>query len=73
MKSNFNEHCAKNWLPLTAGGMVSAYGNYTDITRDDGSKQWAFKGKPLYYWSKDKAPIDMTGDGFNKAWTIVRP
>lgn len=28
------------------------------MTRDDGKKQWAFKGKPLYYWIKDQKPGD---------------
>ncbi len=72
-KSTCNDQCAKNWPPLNAVGMDSANGNYTIITRDDGSKQWAFKGKPLYFWSKDKVPGDITGDGFNKVWTIARP
>lgn len=72
-KSTCNDQCAKNWPPLSAGSMDSANGGYTVITRDDGSKQWTFKGKPLYYWSKDKVPGDMTGDGFNKVWTTARP
>ena len=33
-----------------------ATGDYTVITRDDGKKQWAFKGKPLYFWAKDTKP-----------------
>ncbi|MGH8849358.1 MAG: COG4315 family predicted lipoprotein, partial [Casimicrobiaceae bacterium] len=40
--------------------------------RDDGSKQWAYDGKPLYHWSKDKKPGDMTGDGFNGVWHAVK-
>ena len=42
------------------------------ITRDDGSKQWVYKGKQLYVWSKDQKPGDMTGDGFNGIWHIVK-
>jgi len=38
-------------------------GNYSIITRDDGSKQWAYKGRPLYNWKNDKKPGDITGDG----------
>ena len=33
------------------------------VTRDDGKKQWAMKGKPLYYWSKDAKAGDKTGEG----------
>ncbi len=50
-----------------------ASGDYTIITRDDGGKQWAYKGKPLYLWVKDAKPGDKTGDGFNNAWRVARP
>jgi len=49
-------------------------GDYTIITRDDASKQWAYKGRPLYTWKDDKKPGDITGDGFlNGAWHIAQP
>jgi len=42
--------------------------------RDDGSKQWAYKGRPLYHWVKDAKPGDMTGDGFlNNSWHVAKP
>lgn len=72
-KSVCNGPCATNWPPLTASATDNAYGDYSIITRDDGSKQWAFKGKPLYYWAKDMKPGDRTGDGFNKVWQLARP
>lgn len=43
------------------------------IKRDDGVPQWAYKGRPLYTWSKDAKPGDRTGDGFNNAWRLARP
>ena len=46
---------------------------WTVITRDDGSKQWAYQGKPLYTWLKDTKPGDRTGDGVNNAWRVARP
>ena len=46
---------------------------YTVITRDDSSKQWAYKGKPLYTSIKDKNPGDATGDGVNNAWHVANP
>ena len=72
-KSVCNGPCAANWPPLMAGDMDQASGDYSIITRDDGKKQWAFKGKPLYYWVKDSKPGDRTGDGFNKVWQLARP
>ena len=70
-KSVCNGPCAVNWPPLMASETASAAGDYTIITRDDGKKQWAMKGKPLYYWVKDQKPGDKTGDNFNKVWHVA--
>ena len=73
-KSACNGPCATNWPPLMATADAKASGDWTVITRDDGAKQWAYKGKPLYAWSKDMKPGDTTGDGFlNGAWHIAMP
>jgi predicted lipoprotein with Yx(FWY)xxD motif len=47
-------------------------GDYSIVTRDDGKKQWALKGKPLYFWIKDQKPGDKTGDGVNNAWRTAK-
>ena len=72
-KSACNGKCAEAWPPLMAMGDAHAMGKWTIVTRDDGSKQWAYNGKPLYTWVKDKKPGDTTGDGFNKVWSIAKP
>jgi predicted lipoprotein with Yx(FWY)xxD motif len=72
-KSVCNGPCANNWPPLmAAAGAPMMSGDYSVITRDDGGKQWAMKGKPLYYWVKDTKPGDKTGDGFNGVWHVVK-
>lgn len=71
-KSVCNGPCTTIWPPFLAGSGETG-GDWTVIVRDDGSKQWAFLGKPLYLWSKDQKPGDMTGDGFNNAWRAVKP
>ena len=71
-KSVCNGPCAKNWPPLAANGDDKPGGDWSVISRDDGSKQWAYKGKPVYRWSKDQKPGDKTGDGFINAWHVVR-
>jgi predicted lipoprotein with Yx(FWY)xxD motif len=70
-KSACAGQCATNWPPLAATG--AATGDYSVVTRDDGSKQLAYKGKPLYFWSKDAKPGDKTGDGVINAWHVARP
>ena len=72
-KSTCNGPCAANWPPLMATADAKASGDWSVITRDDGSKQWAYKGKPVYLWIKDQKPGDRTGDGFNNAWRLARP
>jgi len=72
-KSVCNDKCAANWPPLKASADAKPEGDYTVVTRDDGSKQWAYKGRPLYYWVKDKAPGDRTGDGVIGAWHVAQP
>jgi len=73
-KSACNGPCATNWPVLKAEASDQASDNYTIITRDDGGKQWAYKGKPLYTFAKDQKAGDITGDGFlNGAWHLLQP
>lgn len=72
-KSQCNGPCAANWPPLMAAASDKAAGDYTLVTRDDGKTQWAYKGKPLYFWAKDQKPGDKTGDGFNNVWHAAKP
>ena len=72
-KSTCNGQCATNWPPFAAASTDQEGGDWSIVARDDGSKQWAWLGMPLYLWSKDQKPGDTTGDGFNKVWHAVRP
>jgi predicted lipoprotein with Yx(FWY)xxD motif len=73
-KSACNGPCATNWPPLMAPATATSSGDWTVVTRDDGSKMWAYKGKPLYTWVRDTKPGDMTGDGFNNnTWHVATP
>jgi predicted lipoprotein with Yx(FWY)xxD motif len=72
-KSVCNGACATNWPPLMATDLDKPAGDYSVVTRDDGKKQWALKGKPLYYWVKDTKPGDRTGDGVLGAWHTAKP
>ena len=72
-KSACNGPCATNWPPMVASADAKPMGDYTIVTRDDGGKQWAYKGKPLYIFAKDTKPGDVTGDGVNNVWHIATP
>lgn len=71
-KSECNGPCAANWPPLLAAADAQPSGDYTIITRADGAKQWAYKGKPLYLWIKDTKPGERSGEGFNNVWRVAR-
>lgn len=43
------------------------------LPRDDGREQTTYKGSPLYYFFKDKAPGDTLGQGVNDVWYVVAP
>jgi len=73
-KSVCNGPCATNWPPLMAADTDTPSGDYSIVTRDDGKKQWALKGKPLYFWIKDTKAGDKTGDGMlSGAWHAATP
>lgn len=72
-KSVCNGPCATNWPPLMASATDRGSSGYGVVTRDDGSRQWSYQGKPLYYWAKDAKPGDRTGDGVNGVWHLARP
>ncbi|MFK3771425.1 MULTISPECIES: hypothetical protein [Pseudomonas] len=72
-KSMCNGECATNWPPLMVSDGEKAEGKWTQIKRDDGKMQWAYDGKPLYTFVKDKKAGDMTGDGMKDVWHVAKP
>ena len=61
-------------LDLFAEGCYMAlcpvFGDWSVVKRDDGSSQWAYKGKPVYTYAKDTAG-KATGDGVGGVWHLV--
>jgi predicted lipoprotein with Yx(FWY)xxD motif len=71
-KSACNGPCATNWPPLAAQAADVPAGDWSIVTRDDGSRQWAWKGWPLYTYAKDAKAGDTTGDGKGSVWHLVK-
>ena len=40
--------------------------------RKGGTRQWAYEGKPLYTWHRDKKPGETKGDGFKGVWHAAK-
>ena len=71
-KSACNGPCATLWPPAMVAADGKADGDFSVVARDDGTRQWAYKGKPLYHYSADKKAGDMTGDKFRDVWHVVK-
>jgi predicted lipoprotein with Yx(FWY)xxD motif len=72
-KSACNGRCSRKWPPVEAASGAVSHGRLTIIERRDGKRQYAYDGKALYTWIKDKAPGDATGHKLGEAWYVVRP
>lgn len=70
-KSTCNGPCATNWPPVSAKNVKPA-APYSSVTRDDGSAQLAYKGKPLYLFAADKNAGDRKGDKVKDVWHVVK-
>ncbi len=69
--------CAEAWPPLTVDGDPNVDDGVTaDIStfeREDGTRQVAANGWPLYYFVNDEAPGDANGQGANDVWWVLAP
>ena len=69
-KSACSGPCADNWPAVKAGDAPLA-APYGSITREDGTRQLTYKGKPLYTFVKDKKAGDKAGDKVKDVWHAV--
>jgi predicted lipoprotein with Yx(FWY)xxD motif len=66
--------CTQEWIPYHAEQLPNVLpANFTLITRDDRTRQYAYKGKPLYYYVQDTEVGSTIGDGINGFWSLARP
>ena len=69
--SNCDAYCASIWPPYRPAPGERPVGNFTIIKRADGSEQWAYKGQPLYTYTKDTKTGDMNGNGVGSRVTEI--
>ncbi|WP_246210698.1 COG4315 family predicted lipoprotein [Vogesella oryzae] len=68
-----NGDCAVKWPPYLAAPGAQPHDDFAIINRADGSKQWSYKGWPLYFWQGDKQAGDMMGDNIGGVWHVIKP
>jgi predicted lipoprotein with Yx(FWY)xxD motif len=77
--SNCTGQCAENWPALTVpegldpSAVSEASGALGVVTREDGTRQVTYNGRPLYYFAGDGVPGDTKGDGVGGVWTLALP
>jgi predicted lipoprotein with Yx(FWY)xxD motif len=71
-KSNCNGGCAATWPPFAVANPALADSDFSIVTREDGSRQWAFKSMPLYFYAADTQPGDAKGEGKGGAWFATK-
>ena len=71
------DQCAGIWPPFYAEKIVVPAGlntsDFTSFMRTDGKEQTAYKGWPLYLYSKDMKEGDVMGQGVLGIWFVVKP
>jgi len=60
------DDCTKTWRPVLAPAKANASGFWEIEVRDDGKRQWSYKGSPLYTFAGDKAPGDINGNSIHE-------
>ena len=69
--SSCYDSCAGNWPPYLGAADAALTEGWTLVARTDGTMQWAYDTKPVYFFAGDKAAGDVTGDGVGGVWHII--
>ena len=69
--------CIAAWPPVLSSSdspsVEGVTGKVGTIATPDGKKQVTINGMPVYYYFKDRAPGDITGQGVGSVWYLVNP
>jgi predicted lipoprotein with Yx(FWY)xxD motif len=69
-KSNCYTGCSMQWIPLQASPTAKAMGEWSVVQRKDGTRQWAFKGRPVYTHIHD-SPDTTNKNIEDSVWHIL--
>lgn len=66
------DRCATAWPPLLAPQGAATDKDWTTIARPEGTRQWAYKGKPVYTYARDAAGEPASGVSASWPLAVVR-
>jgi len=69
-QSACNVGCYQAWPPVLAPSNAKPIGDWTIIERQEGVRQWAYKGQPVYTLYHDE-PGKPAGDGQAGVWHLL--
>ena len=63
--------CDIQWLAVAAAQLATAFGEFSVVTRGDGSRQWAYRQQPLYRYAGDLLAGDVHGGTADPRWQVA--
>ena len=70
--SSCDAACLKIWPAYHASAKAKPVAPWTKVKASDGKDMWAYNGKPVYTYIKDKKAGDTEGDGVGGNWHIIK-
>ena len=71
LSGDLTQATSEQWIPLAAGHAANPIGDWSLVNRDDGIRQWAYKGDPVYTCARDFKPGDVNGMGQDKQLQVA--
>ena len=65
------DDCAVSWPPYVGTADEKLPAKWKLVERTDGTTQWTFDGKPVYFFKGDTAEGDAKGDGKGGVWHVI--
>ena len=63
--------CDVQWIPVPAPALALDVGDFSVVGRADGTRQWAYRGRPLYRYPGDLLPGDAHGRAADARWSMA--
>ena len=71
-QSSCYDDCAVAWPPYIGTADEKMPEDWKLVARTDGTMQWTYDGKPVYFYKDDKAKGDAKGDGKGGVWHVIK-
>jgi predicted lipoprotein with Yx(FWY)xxD motif len=69
--ANCSTPACGQWEPLMAPQLAGDVGDFSVVEREDGIRQWAYRGHSLYTYQGDLAPGYANGIGVDPRWSVA--